>query len=147
MSGWKHANGCSNPSTHSCTSLLVSKSRMISNMEVVDVGSLPCVIQIFELLYYVCHICSRGCPQNVNLRPRVVLDTQVWLSARDGDGRSHILAVALWLTPEESAWQRLWKGRSHYNRLLAQSGRRNQKEQTQSTPIPTCVQWNFRMWL
>ena len=31
---------------------------------------------------------SRGCPPNVNLRPRVVQDTQVWLSARDGDGRS-----------------------------------------------------------
>ena len=29
---------------------------------------------------------SRGCPPNVNLRPRVVLDTQVWLPARDGDG-------------------------------------------------------------
>ena len=28
---------------------------------------------------------SRGCPSNVNLRPRVVLDTQVWLPARDGD--------------------------------------------------------------
>ena len=31
---------------------------------------------------------SRGCPLNVNLRPRVVLDTQVWLQARDGDKRS-----------------------------------------------------------
>ena len=30
---------------------------------------------------------SRGCPPNVNLRPRVVLDTQVWLQARDGDGK------------------------------------------------------------
>ena len=30
---------------------------------------------------------SRGCPPNVNLRPRVVLDTQVWLPTRDGDGR------------------------------------------------------------
>ena len=30
---------------------------------------------------------SRGCPPNVNLRPRVVLDTQVWLPARDGDGK------------------------------------------------------------
>ena len=29
---------------------------------------------------------SRGCPPNANLRPRVVLDTQVWLPARDGDG-------------------------------------------------------------
>ena len=29
----------------------------------------------------------RGCPPNVNLRPRVVLDAQVWLPARDGDGR------------------------------------------------------------
>ena len=27
-----------------------------------------------------------GCPPNVNLRPRVVLDAQVWLPARDGDG-------------------------------------------------------------
>ena len=58
-----------------------------------------------------------------------------------------ILAVALWLTPEESAWQRLWRGQRHHNRLRAQSGWRNQREQTQSTPIPTCVQWNFRMWL
>ena len=31
---------------------------------------------------------SRGCPPNVNLQPRVVLDTQVWLPARDEDGRS-----------------------------------------------------------
>ena len=30
---------------------------------------------------------SRGCPPNVNLRPRVVLDTQVWLPAREGDGK------------------------------------------------------------
>ena len=29
---------------------------------------------------------KRGCPPNVNLRPRVVLDAQVWLPARDGDG-------------------------------------------------------------
>ena len=29
---------------------------------------------------------SWGCPPNVNLRPRVVLDAQVWLPARDGDG-------------------------------------------------------------
>ena len=31
---------------------------------------------------------SRGCPPNANLRPRVVLDTQVWLPARDRDERS-----------------------------------------------------------
>ena len=31
---------------------------------------------------------SRGGPPNVNLRPRVILDTQVWLPVRDGDGRS-----------------------------------------------------------
>ena len=37
---------------------------------------------------------SRGCPSNVNLRPRVVLDIQVWLQARDGDERNHLLAVA-----------------------------------------------------
>ena len=32
---------------------------------------------------------SVGCPLNINLRPRVVLDTQVWLLARDRDGRSY----------------------------------------------------------
>ena len=30
---------------------------------------------------------NRGCPPN-NPKPQVELDTQVWLSARDGDGRS-----------------------------------------------------------
>ena len=32
---------------------------------------------------------SRDFPPNVNLRPRVVLDIQVWLPAREGVGRSH----------------------------------------------------------
>ena len=31
---------------------------------------------------------GRDCTSNVNLRPRVVLDTQVWLPVRDGDGGS-----------------------------------------------------------
>ena len=44
-----------------------------------------------------------------NLRPRVELDTLVWLSVRDGDGRSHLLTEALCLIPKESAWQRLWE--------------------------------------
>ena len=35
---------------------------------------------------------------------------QVWLPARDGDGRSRWLQKALCLIPEESAWQRLWEG-------------------------------------
>ena len=64
---------------------------------------------------------SRGCPPNVNLRPRVVLDTQVWLPARDGNGKCHLLAVALWLTPEESAGQSLWRGQRYHNRLRATS--------------------------
>ena len=81
---------------------------------------------------------SRGCPSNINLRPQVVMDTQVLMPARDGDGRSHPQAVALWLTPEEIAWQWLWRGQRNYNRLRAQSGRRNQREQTLSTPISTC---------
>ena len=79
---------------------------------------------------------SRGCPMNVNLRPRVVLDTQVWHPARDGVGRSHPLAVALWLTPEESAWKRLWRGQRKDNRLRARLGWRNQRVRTQSPPIP-----------
>ena len=62
---------------------------------------------------------SRGCPPNVNLRPRVVLDTQVWLPARDGDGKCCLLAKALWLTTDGGAWQRLWRGQRDYNRLRA----------------------------
>ena len=62
-------------------------------------------------------------------------------------GSAAILEGTLWLTPEESAGQRLWRGQRHHNRLRATSGRRNQREQTQSPPIPTCVLWNFRMWL
>ena len=34
----------------------------------------------------------RGCPPNVNLQPRVVLDTQVWLPARDGNDRNYTSA-------------------------------------------------------
>ena len=43
-----------------------------------------------------------------NLRPRVEMDTQVWLAARDGDGRSNPCGKRLCLIPEESAWQQLW---------------------------------------
>ena len=35
---------------------------------------------------------------------------QVWLPIRDGDEKSNLLAVTLWLTSEESAWQRFWRG-------------------------------------
>ena len=45
-----------------------------------------------------------------NPKPLVVLDTQVWLPVRDGDRRSHLPAVMLSLIPEESAWQRFWRG-------------------------------------
>ena len=51
----------------------------------------------------------RGCPMNANLLPKLVLDTQVWLTARDGDGRSHLYQV-LRLTPEVSSRQKLWRG-------------------------------------
>ena len=52
----------------------------------------------------------RGCPSNFNLRSRVVLDTQVWLQTRDEDERSHLLAEALCLIPDETAEQRPWEG-------------------------------------
>ena len=55
--------------------------------------------------------------------------------------------VALWLTPEESAGQRLWRGQRTSNRLRATSGGETRGYRLQSPPIPTCVQWNFRMWL
>ena len=51
----------------------------------------------------------RDCPQSINHRPQVVLDTQIWLPTRYGDGRSHFQAKALCLIPEESARQRLWE--------------------------------------
>ena len=62
-------------------------------------------------------------------------------------GEAAFLAVALWLTRDESVGQRLWNGQRHRNRLRAHSGRRNQRVQTQSTPITTCVQWCFLIWL
>ena len=71
---------------------------------------------------------SRGCPPNVNLRPRVVLNAQVWLPARDGDKRSHSLLKALCLILEESARQRLKKGQRQNNRLQAHKSWRNQRE-------------------
>ena len=40
---------------------------------------------------------SRDCLPNFNLRPRVVPDIQVWLSARDGDERSHSSAEGIML--------------------------------------------------
>ena len=46
---------------------------------------------------------------NVSLRPRVALNTQVWIPVKNGIGRSHLLTKALFLVPEESAGQRLWE--------------------------------------
>ena len=70
---------------------------------------------------------SHPCPLNKVRRtspecqsyPRVVLDTQVWLPARDGDKRSHLLLKALCLIPEENAEQRLWEGLGKMDRLRA----------------------------
>ena len=36
-----------------------------------------------------------GCPLNLNLRPRVVPDTQIWPSARDGYGKSYLLSEGI----------------------------------------------------
>ena len=44
-----------------------------------------------------------------NLRPRVILYSQIWLLARDGSERS-CLSRLFRLTPEERTWQRLWRG-------------------------------------
>ena len=74
-----------------------------------------------------------GCPPNVNLRPRVVLDAQVWLPARDGDGICCPLQMALWLTPEESAGQRLWRGQRIFQQTPSNIRRRNQRAQTSVT--------------
>ena len=46
---------------------------------------------------------------NVNLRPRVVLDTQVWLPASKGDREATALQKALCLILEENVGQRLWE--------------------------------------
>ena len=72
---------------------------------------------------------SRGCPPNVYLRPRVVLDTQVWLPARDEVGRSYPLLKTLCLILEESAGQRLKKEQRQNKRLQEHKGWRNQRGQ------------------
>ena len=44
-----------------------------------------------------------------NLRPWVILDSQVWLSIRDGDGRNRPLAETLFFILEGSTEQKLWE--------------------------------------
>ena len=83
----------------------------------------------------------RSSPKNP--KPRVVLDTQVWLQVRDGDEGSHLLAVALWLTPKESAWRRLWRGQRKITDSEHNQAGETRWYKTQSPPIPTCVRWNF----
>ena len=65
---------------------------------------------------------SRGCPSNVNLRPRWYWTPKSGCRQGTEMGGAAILSVALWLTPEESAGQRLWRGQRHHNRLRATSG-------------------------
>ena len=81
---------------------------------------------------------SRGCPRMSTFNHEWYLTPRSGCRQRTEMGEAAILAVALWLTPEESAWQRLWRGQRKHNRLLSKLGQRNQKEQTQSTPILTC---------
>ena len=65
---------------------------------------------------------SRGCPR------MSTFDHGWYWTPRSGCrqgtemGGAAILAEALWLTPEESARQRLWRGQRHSNRLRATSG-------------------------
>ena len=51
-------------------------------------------------------------------------------------GSAAILAELLWLTPEGSAWQRLWRGQRHHNRLRATSGGETRGYRQQSPPKP-----------
>ena len=55
---WGNWNGCPKPSSQSWTSIMVPISDMPSNMDVVNVRCWSCEIQTFDLLYYVCHICT-----------------------------------------------------------------------------------------
>ena len=65
---------------------------------------------------------SRGYPSNVNLRPWGYWTPRSDCLQGTEIGEAAIQAVALWLTPEESTWQRLWRGQRYHNRLRAQSG-------------------------
>ena len=80
---------------------------------------------------------SRCSPPNVNLRPRVVLDTQVWLPARDGDGRSHSRVETFRLIPEGSAEQRLWKRLENETDLGVSRLKLERSSRAHATLIPT----------
>ena len=72
-----------------------------------------------------------------NLRPRVVLDTWVWLPTRDGGGRSHPLLKTLCLIPEESAWQQLWKRSGDQLTPSTHGMKLEGTYMAWSTPLPT----------
>ena len=82
---------------------------------------------------------SRGCPRMSTFDHRWYWTPRSGCRQGTEMGSAAIQALALRLTPEESVGQRLWRGQMHSNRLRASSGRRNQREHTQSTPISTCV--------
>ena len=71
---------------------------------------------------------SRGCPPNINLRPRVVLDAQVLLPARDGDERNHSPSSGVMINSRgERMTKALERTEEKYNRFWAQLGWRSQR--------------------
>ena len=78
---------------------------------------------------------SRGCPR------MSILDHGWYWTPRSGCRQQTDIgqptSPVLWSTPEESAWQRFWRRQRTAD--SERSGRRNQKIQTQSPPIFSCV--------
>ena len=64
---------------------------------------------------------SRGCPPNANLRQEVVLDTQVWLPARDGDGMCCHPSKGIMINSRGERRTKALEGQRISNRLRATS--------------------------
>ena len=74
-----------------------------------------------------------GCPPNVNLRPRVVLDTQVWLPARDRDGKCCLLARDVMINSRGERMTKALEGTEVSQQTPSNIRRRNQRVQTTVT--------------
>ena len=68
-----------------------------------------------------------------NLRPRVVLNTQVWLPTMNGDERSYLFKVSK-LTPEDIARQKLWRDQDSYTSRTIKMKREGTQPDTFSPP-------------
>ena len=96
---------------------------------------------------------SRGCPPNVNLRPWSFRSMGGTGHPRSGCrqgtemGSAAILARGIMINSRGERRTKALEGTEDFQQTPSTSGGETRGYRPQSPPIPTCVQWNFRMWV